>query len=291
MANAFGFTLDEERVNLLKWLSSIPHHDLHRNESSRRSENTCEWLLKRPEFVHWRDSADSSILRLQGNPGCGKSVLMSRAVDHLLETYGSSTTQYPVLYFYCNFDDQKTLQPANLLSNLLKQLISTRPTIPTEITSAYKMQQLHGITPERQQFDDVKRYFVETLKQQEIESVFILVDGLDECPSTPKGQGRSLDSRAHVLKALSELVSTQPGAAKIKILVSSRPETDINALLEKHPAISIETSDTRADIKDYVNSQLAVYLEEGKPAREPIQNHPELKVTIIDTSTEHSQGM
>lgn len=212
-------------------------------------------------------------------------------IDHLVEIHGSNTTSFPVAYFYCNFDDHKTLQPANVLATLLKQIVATRPSMPEAITAAFKMQQLHGMVSGKHSFEDVKSYFSEVLKSTEIRTAFLLLDGVDECPSTPKGQGRSLDSRGQLLNALVELTALQLGNSRIKVLVSSRLDSDIQFILKPFPDIAVEQSDTRDDITEYVGSQLTRYIQEGMPVRRPIDDHPELRALIIDSLIEKSQGM
>lgn len=57
---------NEERVKILKWVSSIPVEDDHRDRSRTRAEGTCKWILGRSEFEKWKDSQSSLILWIHG---------------------------------------------------------------------------------------------------------------------------------------------------------------------------------------------------------------------------------
>lgn len=57
---------DEERVKILKWVSSIPVEDDHRDRSRTRAKGTCKWILGRSEFKKWKDSQSPLILWIHG---------------------------------------------------------------------------------------------------------------------------------------------------------------------------------------------------------------------------------
>ncbi|KAA8896254.1 hypothetical protein FN846DRAFT_921746 [Sphaerosporella brunnea] len=282
---------DDERMKLLLWLSQVPYADLHENERSRRSANTCDWLLRKERFIQWRDSPRSSLLWLHGSPGCGKSVLMSKVIEELSKEHEGDTTRVPVAYFYCNFDDEKTRQPANILATLLKQIVATRPSIPELVTEAFKRHQRSGMPSGRHSFEYVKAALKNALESTEINTAFLLVDGVDECPSNPKGQGRSLDSRSDLVRALIGLVTAQLGHGRIKVLISSRRASDIDSSLKSFPTIAVEGSDTQSDITTYVSSQLASSINQGGLLKYAIDEDPTLQQLIIDTLTQKAQGM
>ncbi|KAF2085016.1 hypothetical protein K490DRAFT_22972, partial [Saccharata proteae CBS 121410] len=66
---------NEERRELLLWLSRIPHRRHHKAISESRLSGTGDWLLRKTEFVQWLQTSSSSVLWLHGIPGSGKSYL------------------------------------------------------------------------------------------------------------------------------------------------------------------------------------------------------------------------
>lgn len=56
----------QERCDILKWISEIPYETDHDTASKDRVNGTCEWLLKTPQYLDWRDSSESKLLWLHG---------------------------------------------------------------------------------------------------------------------------------------------------------------------------------------------------------------------------------
>ena len=66
----------EERLEIFRWLSTIPF-DLHQeNLRTGRLDKSGLWLLDHPEYQNWMFASYSSILWVHGSPGTGKSRLM-----------------------------------------------------------------------------------------------------------------------------------------------------------------------------------------------------------------------
>lgn len=65
--------MKEERLAILKWLSNVQYKKHHQTLSKGLLEGTGSWLLKKRQFVEWRDSSMSSVLWLHGIRGCSNS--------------------------------------------------------------------------------------------------------------------------------------------------------------------------------------------------------------------------
>ncbi|EXL50446.1 hypothetical protein FOCG_08736 [Fusarium oxysporum f. sp. radicis-lycopersici 26381] len=72
---------ESERCETLKSISAILYRAHHEEVSGKRTAGTCEWILKKEKFIRWEES-DSSVTILYGNPGAGKTFLISRVVDY-----------------------------------------------------------------------------------------------------------------------------------------------------------------------------------------------------------------
>lgn len=67
---------EDEDMDRLDWLSSLPYSKHHDKVKRRRTRGTCDWLLQRVEFNNWQDGPQSASLWLQGS--CESSFLHVR---------------------------------------------------------------------------------------------------------------------------------------------------------------------------------------------------------------------
>ncbi|PZC88567.1 vegetative incompatibility protein HET-E-1, partial [Pyrenophora tritici-repentis] len=75
----------EEKLSKIRsWLSAPdPSTNYHKAHKQRQAE-TGVWLLEGEQFTTWKESA-ASRLWLYGIPGCGKTILSSTIIEHLLQ--------------------------------------------------------------------------------------------------------------------------------------------------------------------------------------------------------------
>jgi NACHT domain len=129
--------------------------------------------------------------------------------------------------------------------------------------------------------DDLARCLMEMLKISGPVPVYLIVDGLDECPSTP-----ALSSpREEVLSLLEDLVEAR--LPHLRICVTSRPEADIKPVLEPLTFRSISLHDESGQMEDIEN-----YIRSVVSTNEKMQRWtPEHKRLVIDVLTERTDGM
>jgi hypothetical protein len=111
--------------------------------------------------------------------------------------------------------------------------------------------------------------------------VYLIIDGLDECPSKS-----SLSSpREQVCSLLEDLVEAR--FTNLRICVTSRVEDDIKAILDPLAFRSVALQDEhgqKEDIKKYIES----IINTSSKMRDWGSKH---KQTVIDTLTEKADGM
>jgi hypothetical protein len=115
------------------------------------------------------------------------------------------------------------------------------------------------------------------------EPIYIIVDGLDECPDTSGLQSL----REKVLELIEKLVGSH--LSNLRLCVTSRPEIDIRSVLEPLTSptnrISLHDQDgQKKDITDYVRS--VVHSD-----RKMIKWRDEDKTLVIKTLSERADGM
>ena len=75
-----SFTVDDDRANILAWLSPLDPKSRHQDIQDRRVENVGEWLLQTEQFRSWNagsreGESDGGVLCCYGDPGVGKTYI------------------------------------------------------------------------------------------------------------------------------------------------------------------------------------------------------------------------
>jgi hypothetical protein len=181
-------------------------------------------------------------------------------------------------YFYFDFRDVDKQKLQNLLPSLLIQL-SARSDSCCDILSRLYSSHDRGV---RKPSD---RAMVECLKEMLAVAgqgpTYIIMDALDECPTTSTVPS----PREEVLELVDKLVGLQ--LPNVHICVTSRPEHDIQAVLERltlHPVSLHDESGQQQDIVDYVTSFVHSDRRMGRWREED-------KDLVIKTLSEKADGM
>lgn len=57
---------EEDRVEILRWVSTVAVEDIHEDLRRRRTHGTCAWILRRSEFLQWKTSQGPLMLWVHG---------------------------------------------------------------------------------------------------------------------------------------------------------------------------------------------------------------------------------
>jgi hypothetical protein len=181
------------------------------------------------------------------------------------------------MYYYDFREDQKK-DLRGLLSSVLFQLCDQSDSYYNILSTFHSAHRDGSQSPSN---DDLVRCLKALLKLQGAPPVYLIVDGLDECPSTS-----SLSSpREAVLSFLEDLVEAR--ISNLRICVTSRPEADIKPVLEPLTFRSISLHDEsgqKEDIENYIRSVVNTNRKMRKWT-------PEHKQLVIDVLTERADGM
>jgi len=180
--------------------------------------------------------------------------------------------------YYCDFrEDQKT-DLRGFLSSVLFQLCDQSDSY-YDILSTFHSTHRNGAQSPSD--DELVGCLKELLKIPGPLPVYLIIDGLDECPSTS-----SLSPpREKLLSLLEDLVKAR--YTNLRICVTSRPEADIKAILESLTFLSVSLHDERGqneDIKNYIKSVIST----NRNMQDWSSEHKQL---VIDTLTERADGM
>jgi len=151
-------------------------------------------------------------------------------------------------FFYCDFREEQKTDSRGLLSSWLVQLCHQSDPY-SDILSKFYLEHSNG---SRQPSDDaLVKCLKEILRLPGQAPVYLIVDALDECPMTS-----SLPSpRDKVLMVVETLID--PQLPNTRICITSRPETDIKAVLcplTLHSTSLHDESGQMEDINNYIKS-------------------------------------
>ncbi|KAL9485361.1 hypothetical protein ACSS6W_004150 [Trichoderma asperelloides] len=260
---------DEYFRDFCKWLSPLfdvfekRQHDIF--ELPSRQDGTWEWLQSTQEFKNWLSRTDR-ILWCPGQPGVGKTVLSSSIINHLETQVKQPGTG--IAYIYCDYSNT-LLTVRNFIASLLQQLFKQSPKIPDSLLKVYKSYTTTTVHFSLGEYSTFLRDVIETFSE-----VFVVVDGLDECPHSEID-----DIRDKFLDQLKEL------PLKTQLLFTSR---DLPAIAQKFTADQrLEIHASRHAIEGYLQARINI----SKNLSRHILRKPSLREAIIKKVAQKADGM
>ena len=181
-------------------------------------------------------------------------------------------------YYYFDFKDIAKQGIRGLLTSILAQLCAKSDPCYQILSNLYSANNAGSQQPENHTLTDCLKEIL-GLPQQPM--TYIILDALDECPNTSGFP----TAREEVLDFLEELVGLN--LPNLRICVTSRPEIDIQTILEPLTSLQISLHDEggqKQDILDYIRT---VVHSDRKMRRW----RPEDKQLVIDTLSAKADGM
>lgn len=258
---------DEDiRRRILAAIPSVDTKAKHLKLQSLRYHGTGEWLFLDHEYLNWQRAVTSSYLCCHGIPGCGKSVLASMVVKANL-----TSEKAKVLYYYCDYTDQRTLQTNRILGTLLKQLFNAGP-IPREVTVQVK----EGFEDDSISLtcNEIVSMLCSAISLNA--AVTIILDGLDECEQEAKEQMIAFLERLTFL-----------GPTVIKLFVSCREEDNILRSLTKFARVHVTPTALENDIKSFISGSVRSRIKGGQLRL----RDPKLEQEIVSELVDKANGM
>ena len=183
-----------------------------------------------------------------------------------------------VAYFYCDFRDEDKQNCRNLVLSIISQLCAQSNLCCDILSRVYLA---HDKGARKPSDETLTKSLTEMVLLSVQGPIYLIFDALDECPNnsglpTP---------REEVLDLVNDLVSL--GSKKLHICVTSRPEIDIQTILEPLTSLCVSLHNQtgqKEDIVDYVTS--VVYSD-----RKISRWREEDRKLVIETLSERADGM
>ncbi|KAJ0138991.1 hypothetical protein HZ326_18041 [Fusarium oxysporum f. sp. albedinis] len=199
----------------------------------RRHPGTGTWLLNSPAFQEWKLGSRHH-LWLYGLAGCGKTILSTTILDHLLQINTHTT-----LAFFFDFNDPRKQKLEDLLRSLAIQIYHSGNEATRRLDSLFTSHDDGRGQPDTNALSACVDTMIQTSGK-----VFIIIDALDECTA-----------REDLLQWLKHLASR-----KAQLIVTGRPEADfqreIPRLFDERNRVLLDKKAVNADIHSYVNATL-----------------------------------
>ena len=264
--------LKDTQHKVRHWLSRVDPSLNYNRALRKRHEGTGKWLIKDDVFRDWKQGSGSdSIIWLYGIPGCGKTILCSTVLEHVLQTR-ATTSNIAVLYFFFDFDDMEKQQHESMMLSLLSQLLMHFTSVPPVLETLY----ISCMEGERKpNFEELK----ETLHKMTtaFRATFLILDALDECKE-----------RLELLVDIEEMSSWED--TNMRILATSRKEKEIEysmlRLCNNKDRICIQNALVNTDIRAYVHGQLRM-----DRRLQRWQKEPHVQLEIENTLMRKANGM
>ena len=255
-----------------RWLSP-PDPSINLNKAmQQRHRGSGLWFLQSEAFANWK-TRRNSFLWLSGIPGCGKTILSSTIIKDLADSQPAD----PLLYFYFNFNDTSKQTLESMVRSLASQLYykrkDTRPPLDSLFSSCGDGRQQPDGELLCQSLLDMIRL---------VDEVWIVLDALDEC-CTRRGTPTE-----GLLSWITDLRNS--GQRNVHLLVTSRPEQDIEAEVRKwardEDITPIQSSLITDDIRGYVRTRVR-----DDKALERWRSRPDVQDEIETRLMEKAGGM
>ncbi len=191
---------------------------------------TREYIID--EIITWvaNGSGSNNIYWIYGLPGIGKTSLahsICQTLDEQNRLIGA---------FFCQRDDTNSSEPRNILPTLIYKLAEISPSFRRIV--AERLRSNHNLTTESMK-DTLFLDFILSMPAQPNEHpLAFVIDALDECGNN--------EGRPDVLKALTDAAALAPW---LKIIITSRPEADIERFLNGLAGSSYSSYDLATDQK------------------------------------------
>ncbi|KJK73800.1 hypothetical protein H634G_10906 [Metarhizium anisopliae BRIP 53293] len=233
--------LEQRREKMERWLSPPDPSTNYNNALQQRQEGSGLWFLQTDAFAEWKKRRNS-FLWLHGIPGCGKTILSSTIIEDL-----ERTSPQCLLYFYFDFNDTHKQTLDSMVRSLMSQLYSKGGDPLKELDSLYSSFQDGRRQPPG---ESLCKTFLRMVEQ--IKDVWIILDALDECLT------RGGPSTEGLLLWIRDLLTSEQ--RNVHLLVTSRPEQDINSVVsefadQKH-IVPIQSDLIANDIHSYVHTRV-----------------------------------
>ncbi|KAI8625445.1 hypothetical protein F5Y19DRAFT_265094 [Xylariaceae sp. FL1651] len=251
--------------------------------------DSYKWILRNKDyqdFIDWHYGNTRRLLWIKGDAGKGKTMLLIGIVRELTAQLETHFDKSYLAYFFCQGTDDRLNTATAILRGLIWMLLHQKKSLIHHLDIFKDL----GSTlfEARTAFYNLKKVFHSMLEDPMLERAYLVIDALDECKKEEPG-----------LQQLLDLISETSGKNdKVKWLVSSRNEPDIEAVLEKHTTktwlcLELNAASVTGAVDAYIDHKMSELAEKYRKAyakRKDPKFHEKLQRVQDDVSNELRQN-
>jgi archaellum biogenesis ATPase FlaH len=206
------------------------------------------WIEDDPNLRRWETDPACRLLRIGGDPGKGKTMLMISLVQKLEAMKEGS----PTTYFFCQSTDNRLLSATSVLQGLIWYLVTSNPELGDEFDNTFRTRGEKPFCTPNADFAELSKLLSKLLSHPQATRINVLVDALDECDV----------DKDKLLRFIAE--DSKQVASKAKWLVSSRNHRNIEEALDStdHNLTTLSLELNSSHVAQAVNSFIEVQTEE-----------------------------
>ena len=183
-----------------------------------------------------------------------------------------------VAYFYCDFRDEDKQNCRNLVLSVISQLCAQSKLCCDILSRIYLAHDEGARAPSD---ETLTKCLTEMVSLPVQGPIYIILDALDECPNN----SGLPTAREEVLDLVNDLVTLCP--QKLHVCVTSRPEIDIQTILEPLTSLRVSLHNQTGQKEDIVDYVSAVVHSDKKMGRWREDD----RMLVIETLSERADGM
>ena len=274
-------TLQQKESCLQHVLSSDARLDKERIQGTAGGllPESCSWIFSNTDYKQWLEEEHIHVLRITGNPGKGKTMLLCSIIDKLRPStkLGGNPDGPSLAFFFCQATDMRINTATSVLRGLIFLLASQQ-----ESLMSYIQKKCDDGGSEVFEGPNAWEASSETLtsmfKDQDLKKVYLIIDAFDECP----------EDRDKLL----DFVIRNSSSSHIKWIISSRPFIQPGLSVEQREVTTGPQWATLSleDNIEHVSQAVKTYIDYRVSNLASIQNDDALKCLIRATMEQKANG-
>jgi hypothetical protein len=228
------------------------------------------WILDHEDFNRWHNVEKGGVLWIKGDPGKGKTMLLSGIVDNFEMECKESIN---LAYFFCQATDSRINTATAIIGGLVFLFIKQNRDLRSYIREKFK--------DERHKLNGADRWYIlcdmfeQITQHSAVPNPVCVVDALDECENE--------QDRKQFLRLI---IRT---SCRIKWLISSRNITEIERELQAIDSSQRLSLELKANA-EYVARSVDLYINNSVRNIEALRGDDELLISVTNTLKRKANG-